>query len=49
MTSQMQYLTNYRAFDTPEKVGLGDGRVVEALGAGNVRVKMVFKVSDSKN
>ncbi len=44
----MQYLTDYRAFATPEKVGIGDGRGVEALGVGNVRVKMVFKVSDSK-
>ncbi len=48
MTSQMQYLTDYRKFDTPEKVGLGDGQVVEALGVGNVRVKMLFKVSDSQ-
>ncbi len=45
MTSLMQYLTDYRAFATPEKVGLGDGHVVQV---GNVRVKMVFKVSDSK-
>ena len=27
---------------------LGDGRVVEAVGVGNIRLKMVFKVSRSK-
>ena len=48
MTSQLDYMTNYRTFDTPEKVGLGDGRVVEALGVGNVQLKMFFKVSDFK-
>lgn len=48
MTSQVNYLTNYRTFDTPEKVGLGDGRVVEALGVGDIKLKMLFKVSDSR-
>ena len=35
-------------FDKPEKVHLGDGRVVEAVGVGNIRLKMVFRVSRSK-
>lgn len=48
MTSQSDYLMNYRTFDTPERVGLGDGRVVEALGVGNIRLKMLFKMSDPK-
>ena len=42
-----EYLTNYRQFDTPQ-VGLGDGRVVEAVGVGDVPVTMQFKVSDNK-
>ena len=29
MTTQREFLTNYRKFDVPEKVGLGDGRIVE--------------------
>jgi len=33
---------------TPEKAGLGDGRVVEAVGVGTVQLNMLFKVSDSK-
>ena len=48
MTSQLNYLTNYQTFDKPERVGLGDGRVVEALGVGNMQLKMLFKVSDPK-
>ncbi len=49
MAGGLRSLQSYdRAFDTPEKVGLGDGRIVEALGVGNVRVKMVFKLSDCK-
>lgn len=48
MTSQVDYLTNYRTFDTPEKVGLGDGRIVEALGVCDLKLKMLFKVSDPR-
>ena len=48
MTSQLNYLTNYQTFDKPERVGLGDGRVVKALGVGNMQLKMLFKVSDPK-
>ena len=48
MTPKGGYFTNYRSFSTPEKVGLGDGRVVEAVGVGTVRLNMLFKVSDSK-
>ena len=48
MTPQRECLVNYRKFDTPEKVGLGDGRIVEAEGVGNVHLNMLFKVSDSK-
>ena len=48
MTLQKEFLTNYHEFDTPQKVGLGDGRIVEALGAGNVHLNMQFKVSNPK-
>ena len=48
MTHQKEFLLDYREFATPEKVGVGDGRVVEALGIGNVRLKMQFRVSESK-
>ena len=48
MTPQKEFLIDYHEFDTPEKVGLGDGRIVEAVGVGNVRLNMLFKVSDSK-
>ena len=48
MTPQRECLVNYRKFDTPEKVGLGDGRIVEAEGVGNVHLNMLFKVSNPK-
>ena len=47
-TPQKEFLIDYHEFDTPEKVGLGDGRIVKAVGVGNVRLNMLFKVSDSK-
>ncbi len=48
MTREKELLTDYREFEKPEKVGLGDGRTVEAMGVGNVHVRMVFKVSEPK-
>ena len=48
MTPDRKYFTEYRSFSTPERVGLGDGRVVEAVGVGNIRMNMSFKVSNSK-
>ena len=48
MTPNKEYFASYRMFDKPEKVHLGDGRVVEAVGVGNIRLKMVFKVSRCK-
>ena len=38
MTFQREILYNYRTFETPKPVGLGDGRTVEALGNGKVKV-----------
>lgn len=48
MTPKRGYFTKYRSFSTPEKVSLGDGRVVEAVGVGTIRLNMLFKVSNSK-
>ena len=45
MTQEKELLSDYREFEKPEKVALGDGRMVEAMGVGNVRVIMVFKVT----
>ena len=48
MTWNPDLLIDYQQFTTPEKVGLGDGRTVDALGVGNVRLEMKFKVSKSQ-
>lgn len=40
MTNQQEYLEQYEEFQQPEKVGLGDGRTVLALGSGYVQVNM---------
>ena len=48
MTPRREYFNTYRSFSTPEKVSLGDGRVVEAVGVGNVRLNILFKVSNRK-
>ena len=40
MMNQKEILKQYKEFQQPEKVGLGDGRTVLALGAGNVQVNM---------
>ena len=45
MTPNKEYFASYRMFDKPEKVHLGDGRVVEAVGVGNIHLKMVFRAS----
>ena len=38
-------LTDYKEFKVTQKVSLGDGRFVDAVGAGNVRLTMSLKVS----
>lgn len=48
MTCDKELLTDYQEFEIPEKVGLDDGRTVDALGVGNVHFNMVFKVSQPK-
>ena len=44
----MEFLSNYREFEKPEKVSLGDGRTVNAIGVGDIHVKMEFRVSERK-
>ena len=46
MTCKRELLKDYK--EGPEKVSLGDGRTVEAVGVGNVHLNMQFKVSDPK-
>ena len=48
MTWNKELLAEYQEFETPEKVGLGDGHTVDALGIGNIHLRMLFKVSQSK-
>lgn len=48
MTCDKDLLTDYQEFEVPEKVGLGDGRTVDALGVGNVHLNTLFKVSQPK-
>ncbi len=42
MTKEKGVFKNYQQFDEPESVALGDGRVVQALGSGNVHVNMLL-------
>ena len=48
VTYKREMLQDYKKLETPENVSLGDGRTVEAIGVGNVRLRMKFKVSDPK-
>lgn len=48
MTRQKELLVDYVEFEKPEKVGLGDGKTVEAVGIGNVRMSMLFAESAPK-
>ncbi|CAB3979999.1 Retrovirus-related Pol poly from transposon TNT 1-94 [Paramuricea clavata] len=48
MTKEKSVLVSYQQFGEPESVALGDGRVVQALGYGNVHMDMLFSGSKSK-
>ena len=48
MTPNKQFFATFKMFDQPEKVHVGDGRVVEAVGVGNIHLKMKFRVSCCK-
>ncbi len=48
LSPNREYFNSFRVFDTPKKVYLGDCNVVEAVGVGNIRLKMMFKVSSHR-
>jgi len=48
MMSESNILTNYQEFDKIQKDSVGDGRILDALGVGEVHVNMQFKVSQPK-
>ena len=43
MTPQKELISNYIRLDIPEKVVVGDGRTVNAIGKGNVHVNMLIE------
>lgn len=49
MTCCKEILKDYKEFSKPQSVKLGDSRVVDAQGLGNIKLKMLFKVSDVKD
>ena len=48
MTYSRELLHRYCKFNEPQMVSLGDGRTVEAIGAGDIELNMMFKVSKKK-
>ena len=48
MTSNRDLLTNYQEFSEPEPVVLEDGRSVDTLGAGEIRITMLLKEKDER-
>lgn len=48
ITNQRNSLVDYKEYERPELVKLGDGRSVEAMGHGSVRLEMLFKISEFK-
>ena len=47
MTFEKYVLHSYKEFETPEPVGLGDGRTVTALGTG--KAKVISQIQHGKN
>ena len=48
LTKEKHVLTKHKEFAEPENVGLGDGRVVKALGSGSVQMNMLFQATEPK-
>ena len=48
MTAKKEYFASYRQFAQYQHVRIGDGRVLEAHGCGDIQLEMTFDVSDSK-
>ena len=40
MTNNKELLSDYMELETPEKVRLGDGRSVDAVGIGNIHLQI---------
>lgn len=49
MTCHKDILCNYSSFDIPQKVGLGDGRTVDVVGTGTVKIAMLFDNYNTMN
>ena len=43
MTQSRELLVEYKEFNEPQKVCLGDGHAVKAFGSGNIQFKMIFE------
>ena len=48
MTWEKNILTSYKEFEKVQKVSVGDGQTLDAVGIGDVHVNMLFKVSQPK-
>ena len=48
MTQLKKILVNYEEFDNPQKVGMGDGRTVEAHGKGDIHFTMILENNKPK-
>ena len=49
MTRERMILADFKELDSPEKDGIGDGRTVDAVGVGNVKVKMDLQSKEAKS
>ena len=47
-TTREKLLIDYCEFEIPEKIELGDGSTVEAVGVGTIHLDILFRVSESK-
>ena len=43
MTWSRELLVEYKEFNKPQKVCLGDGSAVKAFGSGNIQFRMIFE------
>ena len=48
MTREKALPYEHKEFNTPERVALGDGLAIDAIGVGNIHVKMKLKVGEPK-
>ena len=49
MTPMKEMMTDYKKFSTPEKVTVRDGRTVNAIGKGNIRVDMLMGKEEKRS